>query len=114
MKTSQAIPLLTLTAIAISLSACGGTWKAGASASSEGGVEIHGDVSGTWPRSIRPMNAFMAVLSPTDLYIETAGTDFILAKSGAAVVTLKDGAGTILAAQSFSWSLWERSWSSET
>lgn len=42
-------------------------------------------------------------LSANDLYIDTSGTDFVLDSSGSAAITLLDGSGNLVAAQSFPW-----------
>lgn len=48
-------------------------------------------------------SASLATLSATDIYIDTTGTDFSLASSGAVALTVTDGGGSIRAAKSFMW-----------
>lgn len=52
---------------------------------------------------LQNMGLVSAAISATDIYIETAGTDFNLNSVGNVAITLSDGAGNFVASSTFPW-----------
>ncbi|WP_146098029.1 hypothetical protein [Xanthomonas arboricola] len=52
---------------------------------------------------LKNMGLVSAAISATDIYIETAGTDFNLNSVGNVAITLSDDAGNLLASSTFPW-----------
>lgn len=63
----------------------------------EGEITIKGGGSPTL------MSVSRMTISATDIYVDTTGTDFALASSGMASLTVSDSSGTILGANAFAW-----------
>lgn len=66
-------------------------------------VEVQATIGGNWPAARRGPKTTVAAIGASDVYIETAGTDFALSNTGNVVLTLTDEHGAILAASQFAW-----------
>ncbi|WP_146092923.1 hypothetical protein [Xanthomonas arboricola] len=66
----------------------------------EGEITIRG---GGRSSVLKNMGLVSAAISATDIYIETAGTDFNLNSVGNVAITLSDDAGNLLASSTFPW-----------
>ncbi|WP_077444612.1 hypothetical protein [Rhodanobacter sp. C05] len=103
MELRKALGFVALAGAMFALTGC--DWSA--TVKKQVGKPVEGELSvkGAWPPPalMRSVATMKATISAADLYIETAGTDFALATTGNAALTISDSNGAILASSSFPW-----------
>jgi hypothetical protein len=98
MKLARFLGMIALACSVMILAGC--DWAV--SVKKQPGKSVEGEITIKGSTSLM-RSASLATISATDLFIDTAGTDFALASSGMAALTVTNGSGSIIASKSFAW-----------